>query len=137
MVIDTLLVTKIMMQLRNVIEFTRKFPEAEYISLLIKDYDTLKEKYEQICHKIRYKIASYCDSEPVHHDKHIKTKVKSYNGRITIDFHGSRMPKDGSSCNGLSIILLDFVFKIGKYYYPQVFLVEFKYITKEKKGKTY
>lgn len=58
MVIDTLLVTKIMMQLRNVIEFTRKFPEAEYISLLIKDNDTLKEKYEQICHKIRYKIAN-------------------------------------------------------------------------------
>lgn len=58
MVIDTLLVTKIMMKLRNVIEFTGKFAEAEYISLLIKDNDMLKKKYEQICHKIRYKIAN-------------------------------------------------------------------------------
>ena len=45
------------------------------------------------------------------------------------------MPKDGSSCIGLSIILLNFVFKIGKYYYPQVFLIEFKYITKGEKRK--
>ena len=48
----------------------------------------------------------------------INTKVKSYNGKITIDFHGSRMPKDDFCCIGLSILLIDSVFKIGKYYYP-------------------
>ena len=47
------------------------------------------------------------------------------------------MPKDGSPCIGLLIILTDFVFKIGKYYYPKVFLEveEFKYITKGEKRK--
>ena len=42
------------------------------------------------------------------------------------------MPKEGSHCICLSVILIDFVFKIGKNYYPQMFLEECKYIVKEK-----
>ena len=42
------------------------------------------------------------------------------------------MPKEGSHCVFLSVVLIDFVFKKGKNYYPQVFLEERKYIFKEK-----
>ena len=42
------------------------------------------------------------------------------------------MPKEGVYCICLSVVLIDSVFKIGKNYYPQVFLEEFKSIVKEK-----
>ena len=38
-----------------------------------------------------------------------KTKVKSYNRKITTGFDGSKMPKNGSHCIGLSIILILFL----------------------------
>ena len=78
----------------------------------------LKKKYLQIWDKIRYEIENKCDSEQIRNDKYIKAKVKSYNCKIAIDFHGSRISKDDSRCIGLSIILIDSVFKIGKYCYP-------------------
>ena len=34
------------------------------------------------------------------------------------------MPKEGSHCICLSVILIDYVLEIGKNYYPQVFLEE-------------
>ena len=40
------------------------------------------------------------------------------------------MPKEVSHC--LSAVLIDSVFKMGKNYYPQVFLEELKYIFREK-----
>ena len=40
------------------------------------------------------------------------------------------MPKEVSHC--LSAVLIDSVFKVGKNYYPQVFLEELKYIFREK-----
>ena len=37
----------------------------------------------------------------------------------------------------MSLLLIDSVYKMGKNYYPQVFLEECKYIVKEKKTKRY
>ena len=37
----------------------------------------------------------------------------------------------------LSVILIDFVFRTGKNYYPQVFLEEYKYVVREKKIPEY
>ena len=42
------------------------------------------------------------------------------------------MLKEGFHYIFVSVILIDSVFKIGKNYYPQVFLEEYKYIIKEK-----
>ena len=73
------------------IGYARKF-EVEFISLLIKDVKNDK-----------YMI------NDKYNDKCIKTKVKSYNGKITTGFDGSKMPKDGSHGIGLSIILILFL----------------------------
>ena len=54
-------------------------------------------------------------------------KVKSTQIFMMIEFQ-----KEGSHCICLSAILIDFALKIGKNYYPQVFL-ECKYTIKEKK----
>ena len=49
-------------------------------------------------------------------------------------FWTKKMPKEKASCNCLSIIMLDFVVKAKKKYYPQTLLEECKY--EQKKIKT-
>ena len=47
------------------------------------------------------------------------------------------MPKKGSNCIYLSLVLIDSIFKMGKNYYTQVFLEECKYTVKEKEVTRY
>ena len=35
------------------------------------------------------------DSEPVYTEKYLKAKIKSYNGKIDMNFHNNKMPKKG------------------------------------------
>ena len=73
------------------------------------------------------------DSNPAYNDnKYLETQKKSYQGKVNKIFYNDKMPKEGSHCVFLSVVLIDFVFKKGKNYYPQVFLEERKYIFKEK-----
>ena len=77
------------------------------------------------------------DSELVYHDKYLKTKIKSRGGKINTNFHDDNGPKEGSQYICLLVILIVSVFRMGKNYYPQVFLEECKYIVKEKKIPEY
>ena len=52
-------------------------------------------------------------------------------------FYNNKIPREGSRFIGLSVILIDSVFRTGKNYYRQVFLEQFKYIVKEKKIPKY
>ena len=50
---------------------------------------------------------------------------------INTSFHDNGIPKEGGShCICQSVILIDAAFKMGKNYYPQVFLEECKYTVK-------
>ena len=60
-----------------------------------------------------------------------------YNGKSNTNFHNNKIPKEGSQCIWLSVILIDFVFRAGSNYYPQVFLDKCKYVVKEKKIPKY
>ena len=62
------------------------------------------------------------DSQPVCNEKHLKAKIKSYNGKTKINFHNSKIPKEGSPFIFLSVILIDSIFRTGKNYYPELFL---------------
>ena len=77
------------------------------------------------------------DSETVHNDKYIKTKIKIYNSRINTNFQGNKIPDDNECCACLSVILLDSVVNVDKRYYPQIFLAECKYAQKKKKNNQY
>ena len=90
------------------------------------------EKYNKSWDKVSNNIKKGFDSEPVYNEKYLKAKLKSYESKISTDFHDDRIPKEGSQCICLAVILTDSVFKIGKNYYPQVFLEECKYIFEEK-----
>ena len=72
------------------------------------------------------------DSNPVYNKKYIKTKIKSYKGKINTNFHNNEISKEGSEFICESVILLDSVYKKDKNYYPQVFLEECKYVVKER-----
>ena len=51
------------------------------------------------------------DSNPVYNEKYIKTKIKSYDWKINTNFHNNKIPKEGSQCICLSVILIDSVYK--------------------------
>ena len=62
------------------------------------------------------------------------TMKKKLQAKINVNtkFRNHKMPRERSDGIFLSVVLTDSVFKMGKSYYPQVFLEECKYIVKEK-----
>ena len=60
------------------------------------------------------------------------SKIKSYNGKISTNFHNNKIPKKDSQYFYLSVILINSVFRTGKNYYPQVFLEEYNMLLKKK-----
>ena len=116
--------------------YRRDFNETKFISFLIKDYELL-EKYIEIWEKIGNILKKEFDCETVCQEKYLKAKIKSYNGKIKINFHDNETPREGSQCICLSVILVNSVCKTGKNYYPQVFLEKRKYVIKNKKIPKY
>ena len=94
--------------------------------LLIKN-DGVLEKYNKIWDKISNSIRKRFDREPVHNEKYLKAKMKSYEGKINTNFNGEKLPKKGSQYICLLVILIDSVFRTGKNYYP-LFSEECKHI---------
>ena len=75
----------------------RDFYETKYKSFLIKD-DELLEKSNEIWEKVSNGIKKGFDSELVYNKKYIKTKAKSYEGKINTNFRNDKIPKEGSQC---------------------------------------
>ena len=116
--------------------YRKKIVETKYMSFLMKD-NKLLEKYNEIWGKVSKVIKKRFVSEPVYNEKYLKTKIKSYERKININFYNDEMPKEGSNFISLSMVLIDSVFKMGKNYYPQVSLNEYKYNVKEKEITEY
>ena len=60
-----------------------------------------------------------------------------YDNKVNTNFQGKETPKGDSSYKCLSLIMLDSVVKVGKKYYPQVFLEECRYIKRKNKMFNY
>ena len=73
------------------------------------------------------------DSEPVYGDgdKYIKTKIKTYGDGVNTNFQGKKVPKENASYKCLSLIMLDFVIRANKRFYPQTLLEECKYVIRK------
>ena len=78
------------------------------------------EKYNKIWDRVINSIKTGFDSEPVCNEKYLKTKTKSYEGKISTNFHEEGIPKERSHCIFLAAILIDPVFKTSKSDYTQV-----------------
>ena len=46
--------------------------------------------------------------------------MKSCNRKINTNFHNNKIPKEGSHCISLLVIMIDSVFRTGINYYPQM-----------------
>ena len=114
----------------------KDFDETKYISFLLKDNELL-EKYNETWKKVSNAIKKRFDSNSVYIKKYLRTKIKSYKGKINTNFHNNKIPKEGSQYICLSVILLDSILKTDKKQYPQVFLKECKYVIKETKIYNY
>ena len=60
-----------------------------------------------------------------------------YDNKVNTNIQGKETPKGDSSYKCLSLTMLDFVVKVGKKYYPLVFLEECKYIKRKNKMFNY
>ena len=89
------------------------FAETKYMSFLIKN-DELSEKYNVVLGKVKDSIKKEFDSEPVHNEKYLKGKIKSYNGKINTNFDNDKLHKEGSQYICLSKILINSVFRTGQ-----------------------
>ena len=56
---------------------------------------------------------------------------------MNTNFQGKEVPKVGTSYKCLSLSKPDFAVKVGKKYYPQVFLEECKYVKRKNKMFNY
>ena len=89
----------------------RDFDETKYMSYLTKDDESL-EKYNEMWEKVKNSIKKEFDSEPVYNEQYLETKIKSYKVKINTNFHNNKIPKEGSQCICLLVILNDSFFRI-------------------------
>ena len=101
----------------------------------IGDNELLK-KYNDIWNHVNYSIKKEFDSEPIYNKKFLKAKIKCYGDEAT-DFLNEEMAKVDSNYTCLAVIKIDFILKKDENYYLQVFLIECKYIEKEKMALRY
>ena len=80
--------------------------------------------------KYEIKLAIYFKKEPVYNERYLKIKIKYYVDKINTIFHDNIMPGEDSHFSYL--LVTDYVLKMGKNYYPNVFLEECKCIVKDK-----
>ena len=56
-----------------------------------------------------------------------------YEDRVNTNFQGKEVPKEDASYKCLSLIVLEYVIRVSKKYYPQRLLEECKYVTRKNK----
>ena len=105
---------------------------------LIKD-EKFSEKYNEIWEKVSNNIKKDFENGPVYNKKYLKTIINLIIEKLTqisinTNFHNDNIPRERSQCICLWVTWIDFVFRTGDNYYPQVFLEECKYVVKEKKS---
>ena len=83
---------------------------------LLKQYNQTWKKVRSIIKKKKKKKNG---SKLLYNEKYLKPKTKSYNGKINTNFYNDKIPKEGSQCICLSVILIDPVYRKYKDYYPQ------------------
>ena len=103
---------------------------GKHMSFLIKDDDVL-DKYDEIWNKIKKTLNIKFHSMPVYDEKYIKAKVREFIGVIKTNFLSDEIPKDGVHYTCIACTTIDYVMKMKKKNYRQVYLEECKYKIKK------
>ena len=96
------------------------------------------EKYDAIYNKIRYlislksekykvnltKIEDFKNIElkalAVYDGRYIKTKIRTFDEKVYINFRGLNVPEDDIKCESVTVIFIDSILVYDKKYYLQV-----------------
>ena len=70
-------------------------------------------------------------SKPVYDEQYIKVKVRQFNGVIKINFLIDEVPQENEHYTCIACIIIDFVMRMEKKNYRQVYLEECKYRMKK------
>ena len=107
--------------------YINNFDDGEKNKSFNIENNNLCSRYIEIWNKIEKEIVIRFHSQPIYDDKYKKTNVKKFNGVIKTLFPENEIPKERNhySCN--SAICVDFIMKIDKKNYPQVYLEQRKY----------
>ena len=102
------------------------------MSFLIED-ESVYLKYTKIWNKIKKLLNIKFYIQPIHDDKYIKTKVKTFYETINTLFSDNRVPKEKSHYICTAAICIDSVLKREGKNNPQGYLEQYKYKTKRRK----
>ena len=100
------------------------------MSFMVKD-DFVLNKCNKIWDKIKEKLNIKFHSMPVYDQTYIKAKEREFDSMIKINFLADEMSKENMHNTYIACITIDFVMKIKKKNYPQVYLEECKYKIKK------
>ena len=105
------------------------------MSFMVKVDDVL-DKYNEIWDKIKEKLNFKFHSMPAYDETYVKAKVREFDGVIKTNFLGGKVPKENEHYTCIACITIDFVMRMEKKNYLQVYLKECKYkINKNKVNK--
>ena len=81
------------------------------------------------CNKNKLNIKFH--SQPIYQNKYLKAKVREFNVNIKANFLDNNLPKQNTYYTCIACITIDFILKMSKKNYPQVYLEEGKYKAKK------
>ena len=100
------------------------------VSFLIKNSEVW-EKYEEVWNIIKNKLNIKFRSQPIYENKHLKARVREFDGNIKTKFLGNNLPKENTYYICIACITIDSIIKLNKKNYAQVYLEERKYKVKK------
>ena len=95
--------------------------------------DEVWDRYDEIWCVIKDKLGIKFNSKPVYECRHLKTKVREFDGVIKTDFLGNGVPKENMHYTCIACITIDSVMNFDKKNHPRVYLEECKYRVKKYK----
>ena len=86
------------------------------------DDEKLLEKYKAIRIKIEDLKNIKLNALPVHDDRYIKTKIRTFGDKVYTNFRGLNVPEDDKECEYFTVISIDFLLVYDTKNYLQVYL---------------
>ena len=112
--------------------YTKYFDNGrKNVSFLIED-ESVYLKFTKIWNKIKKLLNVKFRNQPIHDDKYIKTKLKSFGETINTLFSNNKVPKEKNHYICIVAIYVDSVLKIEGKNHPQAYLEQCKYKEKQK-----
>ena len=102
------------------------------MSFKIKDKD-VHLKYSEIRNRIKKLLGVKFSSSPIYNEEYIKTKAKMFNGANNTSFTEDEIPKEKNHYVCIAAVDIDYVLKIEKNVYLQVYLEQCKHKLKKRK----